>query len=130
MEIHRYVQSDEPKLFDLIRNEGGEWEDYFGGIQAEKYRRALQNSIVYVAYEGDVLCGYARCRDDDGYGIYVYDLLVHRAFRGRHIGRKLMERVCADHPEDVVYVMSDVDGYYLKQGYHKEGSIFRVKPHA
>lgn len=128
MIIRRFEKEDEPMLFDLIRSEGDEWEDYYGETKSGKYMRALWNSIVYLAYEGDELCGYVRCRDDDGYGLYIYDLLVHKDYRGYGIGRKLMERVCADHPEDLVYVMSDVDDYYLKQGYHREGSIFKVSP--
>lgn len=38
-----------------------------------------------------------------------------------------MERVCQDFPDQPVYVMSDVDSYYEKLGYIREGSIFRVK---
>ncbi|MDD8014460.1 MAG: GNAT family N-acetyltransferase [Acidobacteriota bacterium] len=89
-----------------------------------KYGRALANSITYVACDGDVLCGYLRCREDDGSGVYVYDLLVRKTCRGRGIGRKLMEFVCASYPEEAVYVMSDVDEYYQKQGYRRVGSIF------
>ncbi len=74
------------------------------------------------------MCGYVRCRNDDGFGIYVYDLLVEKAFRGRSTGRRLMEQVCTDFPSDTVYVMSGVDGYYAKLGYPREGSVFQVKP--
>jgi hypothetical protein len=38
-----------------------------------------------------------------------------------------MEQVCADFPNDTVYVMSDVNDYYAKQGYAIEGTIFIVK---
>jgi ribosomal protein S18 acetylase RimI-like enzyme len=126
MEIRTYSEADEARLFEMIRDEGDEWESYYGEATIEKYKKALRNSLVYVAYEDGVLCGYVRCRDDDGFGVYVYDLLVKKARRGHSIGRKLMEKVCADYPETVVYVMSDVDGYYEKQGYRREGSIFKV----
>jgi len=127
MEIKRYSEADEQKLFDLLREEGKDWECYSAEEAMGKYKRALANSITYVAYEGDVLCGYVRCRDDDGFGVYAYDLLVKRALRGRSIGRKLMKRVCMDYPEDTVYVMSGVDEYYEKLGYFREGSIYIVK---
>jgi hypothetical protein len=39
-----------------------------------------------------------------------------------------MEQVCKEYPEQTVYVMSDVDPYYEKQGYQKEGTIFIVTP--
>lgn len=108
----------------MMRDEGEDWACYYG--ETDKYRRALRHSRVYVAYEGDILCGYVRCRDDDGLCVFVYDLLVRRAFRGRAIGRLLMERVCADFPGVTVYVLSGVDGYYEKLGYSREGSIFKV----
>jgi hypothetical protein len=37
-----------------------------------------------------------------------------------------MEHICSDYPDQTAYVMSDVDGYYKKQGYRREGSIFEV----
>jgi len=128
MEIRKYSEEDETKLFEMIRSEGEDWECYFRETVINKYKQALKNSITYVVCEGEVLCGYVRCRDDDGFGIYVYDLLVQKEYRGHSIGRKLMERVCADYPDAEVYVMSGVDGYYEKRGYHREGSIFAVKP--
>jgi GNAT superfamily N-acetyltransferase len=54
-------------------------------------------------------------------------LLVRKSYRGRNIGKILMERVCRDFPGQTVYVMSDVDLYYEKLGYRREGSIFEVK---
>jgi hypothetical protein len=39
----------------------------------------------------------------------------------------LMETVCEDFSDQLVYVMSDVDTYYEKLGYQREGSIFEVK---
>lgn len=81
----------------------------------------------YSKADETLVCGYARCREDDGFGVYVYDLLVRKAYRGREIGKSLMERVCQDFPDQPVYVMSDVDSYYEKLGYRREGSIFEVK---
>ena len=124
--IKRYSRDDESALFALMKDEGAEWESYWEEENRPKYKAALENSIVYVAYEGDILCGYCRCRDDNGYGVYVYDLLVDKHHRGKQIGRQLMAQVCADFSNNTVYVMSDVDGYYEKQGFRREGSIFEV----
>jgi len=126
MEIKTYGEKDEMKLFDMLKEEGAEWESYYGDNGREKYKQALTSSITYVAYEGDILCAYVRCRDDNGFGVYVYDLLVRKSYRGQSIGRKLFKFICAKFPEDTVYVMSDVDEYYQKQGYRRVGSIFQV----
>jgi ribosomal protein S18 acetylase RimI-like enzyme len=127
MEIKTYSQQDEDKLFDMLRKEGAEWKCYWGEAEIEKYKKALAASITFVAYDKDELCGYVRCRDDDGFGIYIYDLLVAKTSRGKNFGRKLMEKVRSNFPGETVYVMSDVDAYYKKQGYERHGSIFEVK---
>lgn len=125
MNIRAYQKAeDEEKLMTLIEEEG--WECYTEGISSEKYRKALEKSITYVAYESDTLVGYSRSIDDCGFYIYVCDLLVMKEHRGKNIGRQLMECIYTDYPDYVVYVMSDVDPYYKKQGYRREGSIFEV----
>jgi len=126
--IKRLEKQDETALFDLIRSEGEEWGDYSrDGEAVKKYTNALNNCAVYVGYDGDALCGFIRARDDYGYGVYIFDLLVHKKHRGNSYGRRLIERVCADF-SGAVYVMSDVDEYYAKQGYNKiEGRIIVVR---
>lgn len=81
----------------------------------------------YVIIEDEKLCGYIRCKDDDGSGIYILDLLVDKRYRGRGYGRSLMKTICDTYPNDIVYVTSDADPYYEKQGYVKEGTVFQVK---
>lgn len=127
MQIRKYNKLiDESKLMKMIEDEEG-W-DYASKTLAEKYKAALQTSITYVAFQDDEICGYSRSLDDFGEYIYVCDLLVKPAYRGKEIGRKLMECIYSDYPDQVVYVMSDVDGYYNKIGYKRIGSIFEV-PH-
>ncbi|WP_313343155.1 GNAT family N-acetyltransferase [Sedimentibacter sp.] len=127
MIIKRYSTADEMPLFDMLKEEGDEWSDYHGAKGHAKYLRALESSVTYLAYDRSILCGYARCREDDGFGIYVYDLLVRKTYRGKQIGKMLMEQACKDFSDQSVYVMSDVDIYYEKLGYRREGSIFEVK---
>ena len=127
MRIRTYNKDeDEDKLMKIIEAEGKEWACYSDDSVSDKYRLALDNSITYVAYDGDMLCGYSRSIDDCGFYLYVCDLLVMPLYRGRNIGRKLMECICTDYPNLIVYVMSDVDEFYKKQGYKHEGSIYEV----
>ncbi len=126
--IRRYEAQDEQDLFGLLEREGDEWKEYWCGPARKKYKRAMRNSVVYLLFEGKELCGYARCRDDDGYGVYVYDLLVDKAHRGKEYGRLLMERACRDFPGAPAYVLGDVYPYYEKLGYAVEGSIYTIKP--
>jgi GNAT superfamily N-acetyltransferase len=124
--IRRYTSADADALFALLRSEGDEWSDYHAGDGVEKYRIVLNSSIVYVLFEQDELCGYARLHDDHVFGLYVYDLLVSANHRGKSHGRALLEQACIDYPDSTVYAMSDVDLYYEKQGYQRAGSIFVV----
>ena len=127
MEIREYSKTDESLLFDLLIDEGDDWSDYHGLTGRSKYIKALESSITYIAYDETLVCGYARAREDDGFGVYIYDLLVKKTHRGKQIGKILMERVRKDFPNQPVYVMSDIDPYYKKLGYRREGSIFEVK---
>ena len=126
MKIRKYKKEDENNVMGIIKKEGEEWESYSGLDVQDKYKKALKNSITYVAYVGDELCGYSRSLDDNGFFVYVCDLLVTPKFRGKNIGRELMECIYKDYPDKIIYVMSDVDKYYEKQGYRKEGSVFEV----
>lgn len=126
--LRRYTPEDEPLLFALLCQEGEEWKDYWQDEGWAKYRRAMANSMGYLVLKQEALCGYLRCRDDDGYGLYIYDLLVDKNHRGKGYGRLLMEQVCRDYPGSTVYVMSDVNPYYESLGYAIEGSIFIVAP--
>lgn len=119
---------DENLLMKLLENQGDDWVCYWAEAVSAKYRHNLRSSITYVAYEDDVLVGYVRALDDVGFYVYVCDLLVDPAFRGNGIGQALMERIADAYPEQTVYVMSDVDPYYKKLGYVKEGSVFEVIP--
>jgi ribosomal protein S18 acetylase RimI-like enzyme len=127
MEIRKYTKEDEAAIMKLIEAEGQGWEYYLTTEVSEKYKSALVNSITYVAYEGETLCGYSRSINDGGFYIYICDLLVDVRFRGQKIGQKLIEQVCLDYPGQTIIVMSNSDGFYIKKGYHREGSIFRVK---
>lgn len=116
MNIKLYTKSDEQQIVDMMREEGDEWKSYWGDENREQHKTLLSNSITYVAYDGDQLCGYIRCRDDNGFGIYIYDLLVKKSYRGNNIGMSLMSKIRADYPNDTICAISDADGYYKKTG--------------
>lgn len=126
MLIRLYSPADRDLLFRLIENEGPTWALYYQDSTRRQYELVLEHSITYLAFSDDILCGYLRCREDDGFGVYIFDLLVAKPFRGQAIGSLLMARVREDFSDQTVYVMSDVDEYYEKLGFKREGSIFVV----
>jgi predicted GNAT family N-acyltransferase len=126
MTIKKYSSEDEFNLITLIKSEGEDWSDYTSELGRSSYIRAIETSIVYVIYESNEIIAFIRCKEDNGFGIYVYDLLVRQDKRGNKLGQLLIEKVKNDYPEQSIYIMSDVDEYYIKCGYKKIGSIFEV----
>lgn len=124
--IRRYTREDENAVFALMVREGADWKAYWDEDGKPKYQKALDSSVTYLIFENKIFCGFARCRPDDGFGIYVYDLLIDREYRGKEYGRLLLEQVYNDYPGEEAYVMSDADDYYAKLGYSKAGSIFEI----
>lgn len=59
-----------------------------GGGTVSKIPQGAAGTLTYVAYEGEELCGFVRTIDDAGLYIYVCDLLVTPAHRGKSIGKK------------------------------------------
>lgn len=125
--ICSYTIEMENDLFNLIKSEGEDWSDYTSELGRYNYIRAIETSIVYVIYESNEIIAYIRCKEDNGFGIYVYDLLVRQDKRGNKLGQLLIEKVKNDYPEQSIYIMSDVDEYYIKCGYKKIGSIFEIE---
>lgn len=125
MLIREYKNSDIEEIFILMLKEEEEWQ-YAHKNNRNKYTRAMENSIAYVIEQNNALIGYIRCKNDDGFGIYILDLLVDKPFRRNGYGRKLMKKICDTYPDDTIYVTSGADLYYEKQGCKKEGSIFSV----
>lgn len=124
IEIKKYDHSnDYHNLLKIIKSESEEWKGYFNS----KYQEVLKQSITYVAFADNELCGYSRSINDFGLYVWVIDLLVDNRHRGYSIGKKLMECLLTDYPNQDVFVMSDVDEYYKKLGYRKEGSIFKIE---
>lgn len=125
--IRRYETKDKALLFSLLEREGEEWGNYWHDEHKNKYIHALNHSISYLIFSNNELCGYLRCRDDDGFGVYIYDLLVDKVHRGNEYGRLLMERVYEDFKGVQTFVLGDNYAYYKKLGYAIEGTIYIVK---
>lgn len=126
MEIRKLTEQDQPLLLDLLKSAGSDWAVYSQPEFWPKYLLALTASVTYIVIADNHCIAYIRCRDDAGFGIYIYDLLVSPAARGQQIGKTLISYVKDQFPHSDIYVMSDVDDYYTKMGYKKIGSIFQI----
>jgi len=67
------------------------------GIPKETVRRSLENSLCFGLYRGDEQAGFARAVSDFATYAYVGDVFVLEAYRGRGLGKWLMECIVS-HP--------------------------------
>lgn len=122
-EVKKYTDKYEDELMKVIEIEGEDWSIYWEEPNATIYKKALRESITYIALQDGKVCGYSRSIQDALF-IYVCDLLVTSTCRGNELGKKLLKCIEKDYPGLPIYVMSGNDEYYQKLGCTKEGSIY------
>ena len=124
--IKKYTPEYQDALFALIESEGEDWEYHLLAPNRQRYIQSLAKSETFVVFEGEKLVGYARTLDD--YEVFVVDLLVHKDYRGKSYGQKLMEYVCEQFSDKDVFVLGadDVLPYYNKLGYRSAGIVYQV----
>ncbi len=106
------------------------------GRPDEATRRAYAHSLVFGLYDGERQVGVARVVSDTVIFAYLMDVFVHEDYRGRGLGRWLVETVLA-HPDlkDVrrwMLTTSDAHELYARYGFkpldEPAGWMQRVKP--
>ena len=91
-------------------------QSYWGaGRRRDDIVRAFQHSwTVGLFLPGGQQIGWARATSDTVFHAYIFDLAVIERFRGRGIGRRLVE-VLMQHPE-----LTNVTGWMLSTRYHHD----------
>ena len=90
--IEMKVGSDLPpdQLVELYDSVG--WRAYTTGPYERELPNAIRNSTYVVsAWSGDTLIGLARGLSDDVSIFFLQDVLVHRGFQGKGIGKQLVK---------------------------------------
>lgn len=90
---------------------------------------ALRNSLVFGVYEEDRMIAMARIVSDFATFAWLCDVFVHEDYRGRGIGKWLMESILA-HPElqglhRWLLATRDAHGLYSQYGYSSLHNIER-----
>ncbi len=92
------VTTDKTRL-DLEMDHGFLKISYWaGGISAEVVRRSVENSLTFGLFRGDEQVGFARVVTDYATFAYLADVFVLEPYRGRGLGKWMME-VVFSHPE-------------------------------
>jgi predicted N-acetyltransferase YhbS len=92
-------RSIKPADYEAVRQflaENG-WEKRVADV--EKFRRMMENaSRTVVAFEGERVIGFARALCDEVSNGYIGTVAVAVDFRGKGVGRELVERLVGDDP--------------------------------
>src|SRR5687768_2997795 len=102
MEWHRdqfSISTDVGRLqIDVIQKFLAEESYWARSRRPEQTQRAIENSICFGLYEGVMQIGFARVVSDKATFAYLGDVFVLDSYRGRGLGKWLMETVIS-HPE-------------------------------
>lgn len=91
------------------------------GLPQHVLHRAIEGSLCFGLYLGDSQVGFARIITDKATFAYLCDVFVLEAFRGKGLGRWLMEAIIS-HPDlqglrRFVLVTRDAHGLYEQFGF-------------
>ena len=92
------------------------------GRTREIIARSTQNSLVFGVYDGLRQVGLARVVSDYATFAWLCDVFIHESYRGRGIGKWLVETVLA-HPDLLglrrfLLATGDAHGLYQQYGFH------------
>ncbi len=114
--------STDPALLDVDAICGFLSRSYWAGERPrERIERSLQHSLVFGVYDGERQVGLARLVTDYTTFAWLCDVFVDEEYRGRGIGKWLMETIVA-HPElrglkRFLLVTADAHGLYSQYGF-------------
>jgi GNAT superfamily N-acetyltransferase len=118
----KFTVSTDPTLIDLDVVHGFLAGCYWAkGIPREVVARSIENSLCFGLYAQSKQIGFARVISDFATYAYVADVFVLDSFRGRGLGKWLMECILA-HPHlqglrRWSLVTRDAQGLYSKLGF-------------
>ncbi|RMH86197.1 MAG: N-acetyltransferase [Calditrichaeota bacterium] len=118
-----YLISTDPAKLDLDVIHGFITNSYWArGRSREDVETAVHNSFCFGVYEGDRQIGFARVITDFAVLAYVADVFILEEYRGRGLGKWLMECV-VNHPrlqrvKKWMLATRDAHGLYAKFGFH------------
>jgi len=91
----------------------------------------IQNSLCFSLFDNDKQIGFARILTDDAVHSILLDVVIHKDYRRKGLGKWLVECI-TNHPEisDLIQILWTVDanGLYEKFGFSSpEKIIFMIK---
>jgi ribosomal protein S18 acetylase RimI-like enzyme len=95
-----------PEEYEAVRRflAGVGWEQRVG--DPERFRRMMeQTARTVVAWDDRMVVGFARALCDEASNGYISMVAVAAAYRGRGIGRKLIEHLIGDESDNITWIL-------------------------
>lgn len=106
-------------------------ETYWAKSRSEEViRQSIENSLCYGVYCNEVQIGFARVITDCATAYYLCDVVIDEAYRGKGLGRKLIDTIVSDDRLRTLFgllITKDAHGLYEQFGFIKDGRIFMYK---
>ncbi len=113
--IRLYDESDYKEIQAICKEEG--WTTF--ERETERAMEAFKRSHVQVAEQDGRVIGYLRCISDQMITTYVCEILIHKNWRGRSVGRSLLEACKKTFPTTRLDLLgtSTSHSYYESEGF-------------
>jgi GNAT superfamily N-acetyltransferase len=122
-----YHISDNKELLDIITIKEFLARSYWASQRTEEStERSIQNSICYGVYHESRQIGYARVITDLATVYYLCDVFVDEEYRGKGIGKKLVESLITSYElKDLMGLLGTRDAHELYKQYDFESDSER-----
>ena len=121
VEYQSYRISDQTSLLQVDRIHAMLLTSYWANARSrEAIEKSIQNSLCVGVYSEGVQIGFARCVTDYATIFWLCDVIVDEAYRGRGIGKALMEAILS-HEQlqglSGILATRDAHGLYAQHGF-------------
>lgn len=121
IEYQSFIISDQNRLLQIDRICAMLSKSYWAQARSrETIEKSIQHSVCFGAYAEGTQVGFARCVTDYATIFWLCDVIVDEAYRGRGIGKALMEAV-SSHEKlqglSGILMTRDAHGLYAKHGF-------------
>ena len=117
-----YVVTTDASRLDIDYIHAFLTESYWArGIPRDVVARAIENSLNFGLFDGERQVGFARAITDRAWYAYIADVFVDEAYRGKGLGKLIMEAVTS-HPDlqnlhRMMLGTADAHGLYRQFGF-------------
>lgn len=95
----------------------------------EAVLKSLQNSVCYGVYHDGAQVGFGRVITDHATAFYLCDVIVDEAYRGRGLGKKLVQCIVEDFGGLAgILATGDAHGLYAQYGFALNEKNFMRRP--